>query len=60
MKIIYKLPLAVADWQHVNLPEESQFLSLQVQNGVPCLWVMRDTDSEEPYHPLLRHRRRIS
>ena len=35
---IWKYPLKVTDEQIINLPIGSEYLSVQVQNGTPCLW----------------------
>ena len=43
MKSIWKFPLDIMDEQKVFMPEDSLILSVQVQNGVPCIWAMVDT-----------------
>jgi len=49
MKTIYKYPLEINDQQTVNLPSSARLLTVQVQNGVPCLWALVDTaDRESP------------
>jgi len=35
---IWKFPFAVADEFQVQMPAGSQVLSVQVQNGQPCMW----------------------
>jgi hypothetical protein len=39
MKRIYKYPLADSEAQEILLPLGAKILSLQVQKGIPCLWV---------------------
>lgn len=38
MKTIYKFPFEVEDVIRIDMPEDAKILSLQMQNGVPCLW----------------------
>ena len=40
MRTIYKYPLEVTDLQVFTMPTGGQILSVQVQNGIPCLWVL--------------------
>lgn len=47
MKTIYKVKLAIEDSQFISFQQPAQVLSVQVQNEVPCLWVMVDT--EQPF-----------
>ena len=48
MKAIWKYELKITDLQEIEIPEESHLLSVQVQNGIPCLWVLvYDTESEK-------------
>ena len=42
MKVIYKYPLEVTDDQFINIPKDYQILTVQVQNGRPCLWAEVD------------------
>lgn len=46
MKTIHKFPLQVADSQEMKMPKDSTILTVQVQNGTPCLWALVDTDKE--------------
>jgi hypothetical protein len=39
MKNIYKYILKATDIQIIEMPKDSEILTVQVQNGVPCLWV---------------------
>lgn len=46
-KVIWKYRLEVTDYQDLEIPEGSEILSVQVQNGVPCLWVLvHNTEAE--------------
>ena len=45
MKTIYKYPLQVTDTQEIEMPAGGMALSVQMQNGVPCLWAVVDTDA---------------
>lgn len=40
MQTIYKYPLEITDEQIIEMPAMSQILTVQMQNGVPCIWVM--------------------
>ena len=40
MKTIWKFILEVTDVQELELPKNYEIISLQVQHGVPCIWVL--------------------
>jgi hypothetical protein len=42
---IWKYELAVDDEQIIAMPMGAQVLSVQVQHGVPCLWVRCQPDA---------------
>jgi hypothetical protein len=42
MKRIFKYTLEVAEEQVINLPFGFKILSIQVQAGKPCIWVLID------------------
>ena len=42
MKAIHKHNLLTIDRQCVMLPANAEVLTVQTQNGEPCLWVMAD------------------
>lgn len=44
MKTIYKYPLEITDRQEIEMPREARILAVQVQNNVPCLWAVVDTE----------------
>lgn len=48
---IYKFQLEVTDIQIINLSKNAHVLSVQVQNGIPCIWALVKTDSvlDVPY-----------
>ena len=43
MKTIHKYTLQLTEWQSIQMPAESKILTIQMQNGVPCMWVEVDT-----------------
>lgn len=43
MITIWKYPLALVDVQEVTMPQCADILTVQVQDGVPCLWAIVDT-----------------
>lgn len=47
MQRIYKYPIETVDQQQVKMPDGAQILTVQVQNGKPCLWAMVDPDVAE-------------
>lgn len=42
MKRVYKYPLDIHDEVVVMMPKGARVLSVQVQNGSPCLWAAVD------------------
>lgn len=50
MRAIWKFPLIVRDEQWINMPRGARPLSVQVQNGTPCLWAMVDCDAQPEPH----------
>jgi len=44
---IWKFPLLVTDHQTIMMPLNSRILSVQAQNGTPCVWAIVDTEIEE-------------
>lgn len=47
MNTIYKYPLQIVDRQIVEMPKYARILSIQVQNGVPCIWAQVKPQSEK-------------
>ena len=62
MRTIYKYPLETVDTQIIEVPGifgfgnsfNKQFLCIDVQYGVPCLWCIVDTDSKSKRKIKLR------
>ncbi len=44
---IWKCMLRVDDLQIVYMPKGAKLLSVQIQNGVPCLWALVDPTEEQ-------------
>lgn len=42
METIWKFPIKVTDVQSIPIPEQAKILTVQVQNGQPCVWVQLD------------------
>lgn len=45
MKTIYKYALKVKGLQEIELPEGYEILDVQMQNGIPCIWALVDTEN---------------
>lgn len=45
MKTIYKYPLEQRNINEVEMPEGAEILSVQVQNEIPVLWAIVDTEN---------------
>jgi len=48
-KRIFKYHLAVTDFQQIEMPEDAEILSLQIQKGKLCLWALIDIDKVLKY-----------
>ena len=46
MRIIYKYPLKVEDYQVITMPKGAQILTVQAQRERPCIWALVDTDND--------------
>jgi len=44
---IWKFPLKVTDRQSIIMPKEAKILTIQNQNGSPCLWALVDPKAEK-------------
>lgn len=44
-QVIFKYPLATVEEQVIEMPKGAEILSLQVQNNLPTLWAMVDTEA---------------
>ena len=40
MKTIWKYPLQLIESQIIEVPVGHSFLTVQVQNDIPCLWIL--------------------
>lgn len=40
MKRIFKYALRTTDIQIVHMPKDAEVLTVQVQNGIPCIWAI--------------------
>jgi hypothetical protein len=47
MKRIWKFPLKITDRQTITVPMFHKILTVQMQNGVPTVWVLVDPETEE-------------
>jgi hypothetical protein len=47
MITIHKYPFLIADQVKIEMPIESQILSVQVQNGMPTIWAKVNTESNK-------------
>ena len=45
MKTIHKYALIATGVQVITMPNNSEILTVQTQNGVPCIWALVDTDN---------------
>lgn len=43
---VYKYPIEVTDYQSVTLPQNAEILTVQVQNGQPCIWALVNPENE--------------
>jgi hypothetical protein len=41
---IWKYPLEVTDYQDIEMPQDAEILTVQVQRGTPCLWALVNPD----------------
>ena len=50
-KTIWKFELKIMDEQLIHMPKGADLLSVQTQNGIPCMWVLVDpnNDTEDRY-----------
>lgn len=46
MITIYKYKIQVVDDQTISIPLGAKLLTVQVQNGIPCLWALVDTEQK--------------
>jgi hypothetical protein len=53
MQKIYKYPLLIMDEQEVEMPMGAGIMSVQMQNGQPCLWALVDTGNTSERRKIL-------
>lgn len=46
-KVIWKIELTESDIQEIELRKDYQFLDAQMQNGIPCFWVLLNPNEEK-------------
>lgn len=46
MKTIHKYKLDIVGLPFAKMPAKAEILTLQLQNGIPCIWVLVDTQEE--------------
>jgi hypothetical protein len=46
-RVIWKYPIEITDDQSIDMPSYAEILSVQIQNGVPCIWALVDPDGEK-------------
>ena len=44
MKTIWKYELETIDQNKIEMPIKAEILTVQIQHGTPCLWVLVDPD----------------
>lgn len=47
MKRVYKYQLEIKDEVLVSMPKDAKILTVQVQNGRPCIWASVDPSSSD-------------
>lgn len=52
-KTIHKYPLIIFGSQRVMMPAGAKILTVQLQDGVPCLWALVDTDFKSKERAIL-------
>lgn len=55
MKTIWKYPLAITDRQTITTKAGARFMSVQVQNDTPCLWLLVETNMPDEQVRLRIH-----
>jgi len=52
MRTIHKYTLTASDSAKYSMPEGADILTVQVQNGYPCIWAMVDTEREHNWREI--------
>lgn len=50
---IFKYPLLILDEQQVEMPIGAGIMTVQMQNGQPCLWALVDTRNSPEIRKIL-------
>lgn len=45
MRTIYKNPIEITGFQTLEVPQDRRILTVQMQNGKPCIWMEVETDT---------------
>ena len=54
MKTIWKFELTIDGKQTISIPAGATILTIQIQNGIPCLWALVDPSTEEKEHRVIQ------
>ena len=46
-KTIWKFELETTDRQEIEIPINAEILTIQTQNGIPCLWALVNPENEK-------------
>jgi len=49
MRVIHKQVLKTTDFQKIVVPLDSKILTVQLQNGLPCIWYEHDFNKVDKY-----------
>lgn len=52
--IIWKFPLEIIDSQEIEVPPLHRCLSVQIQQGTPCLWALVDDADKQRVQARIR------
>lgn len=52
-RLIYKYPIEIRDWQQITVHEGAQPLAFQLQDGIPTLWCIVDTEAPKALMSLM-------
>jgi hypothetical protein len=47
VRTVYKYPIFMTDLFYLMMPKDAKILTVQDQNGVPCIWAEVDTSNPE-------------
>lgn len=53
MRTIWKWELEITDRQVISMPRDANALTVQIQNGKPCLWALVSPDCAKRDVPIL-------